>query len=346
MMEQKQYNPAIDILRFISILAVVLIHTTTRTLEANHLDITKVPWTLFLNQISRFAVPLFFMISGFVLELNYSANISYFVYLKKRFGRILIPYVFWSFIYYFFVYTKHNINFLTTLGLGSASYQLYFIPSLLVLYIAFPLFHIFYKILTDKWVLLLLGVIQVYILYQDYYIHSLPFFYPVTIAMLNFYIFLLGALASHHQNIILVFIKKWKIMLLAITFLLAGYVFMEGQSGYLKTSNYLKFYSQWRPSVLLYTAVLGSILYYLFNKALPHLNLIKTVARLSFFVFFIHVIVLEFIWYKFGVHFFQADPQIIRQVWFDPIFFLSVAGVSFIIAYVVHKIPYLSKITS
>src|SRR5258708_3540298 len=113
--KQKQYNPAIDLLRISAIIGVIFIHTTTKTLEASNYDLVKIPWTLFLNQIFRFAVPLFFMISGFVLELNYPFHVNYFTYLKKRCVRILMPYIFWSAIYYFFVYKQHTTNFFQTL---------------------------------------------------------------------------------------------------------------------------------------------------------------------------------------------------------------------------------------
>src|SRR5581483_7891153 len=111
MQQQKQHIPTIDVLRIISILAVIIIHTTTRTLEINGADIIRVQWTLFLNQIFRFAVPLFFMISGFVLEVSYPFHASYFTYIKKRINRIFVPYLFWSAIYYFFVYKEHTENF-------------------------------------------------------------------------------------------------------------------------------------------------------------------------------------------------------------------------------------------
>ena len=69
-------------MRAIAILAVILIHTTTRTLEATHYNLTSYPWTLLLNQVSRFAVPLFFLISGFVLELSSVNDINYLEFLK------------------------------------------------------------------------------------------------------------------------------------------------------------------------------------------------------------------------------------------------------------------------
>lgn len=344
-MEQKQYNPAIDILRFISILAVILIHTTTRTLEINNLNVTEVPFTLFLNQVSRFAVPLFFMISGFVLELNYSENASYFFYLKKRLNRIFFPYVFWSGVYYYFVYTKHNDSFLHALTTGSSSWQLYFIPSLLILYVIFPLIHKFFKLLTNKWAIAILGTLQVIILYQDYYLHSIHFFYPISIAAFNFFVFLLGAFASHHQDKLIEPIRKWRVFLALATAAFGGYVFFEGYTLYLKTHNYLTFYSQWRPSVLIYTILIGWSLYYFFSRKDASYDFLKKLSKLSFFVFFIHIIILELIWYKVGIYIFQSNPGIFKQLWYDPLFFLSVSVISFGVAYIIHKIPYLSKFT-
>jgi len=154
--KQKLYNPIIDILRTISIFAVILVHTTTRTLEASSFALLKIPWTLFLNQIARFAVPLFFMIPGFVLELNYHLHENYLTYLKKRFSRIFIPYLFWSLIYYLFVYYKgRDPNFISALLRGDASYQLYFIPALLIFYLLFPLIHNFCTYILNKWLLII-----------------------------------------------------------------------------------------------------------------------------------------------------------------------------------------------
>lgn len=334
---QPKHNYAIDTMRFISILAVLLIHTSTREIEAMRLNVAQVPFALFLNQIGRFAVPLFFMISGFVLELNHSNNKNYFIYIKKRIGKLFIPYLFWSALYYYLVYTRHTIDFAQTLLYGAASYQLYFIPSIIILYAAFPLIHKYLGILTNKYVLLFLGALEIYLLYQDYNAHSLNIFYPLNIAILNYYVFLLGAFAAKYQQSILNLSKKIKFLLFPAVAVSAYYVFNQGFSLYTKTHNYVFFYSSWRPSVLIYTILLGAALFfilkdfnnYIFNK----------LSRLSFFVFFVHVIVLEFLWYKIGINLYRG------QIWFDFMFFLAVAAVSFLIAYIAHKIPYLSRLT-
>ena len=344
--KQKLYNPVIDILRTISIFAVILVHTTTRTLEVTKYNLLKTPWTLFLNQAARFAVPLFFMISGFVLELNYHLHESYLTYLKKRFSRIFVPYVFWSVIYYFFIYYKgRDPNFLSSLIFGDASYQLYFIPSLLIFYLLFPLFHKYFRIIGNKWIMITLGLFQLFFLFFDYNIRPLPFYYPLNIALLNYFVFILGISLAQNQQRFLNFIKKWRIILLIGTLTFAFLVFFEGLTGYLATHNYGVFYSSWRPSILVYTLFFAGFMYWLFDRKLKFIPLIKTLSKLSFFVFFTHIIVLEALWYGFAKNVFETHKAIAQALWYDPLYFLAVTIISFFVAFIVHKIPYLSKLT-
>lgn len=345
--KRKLYNPVVDILRIISILAVIVIHATTRTIETSSNALTKIPWTLFLNQIARFAVPLFFMISGFVLELNYHLHENYLTYLKKRFSRIIIPYIFWSAIYYYFVYNNnHGADFISSLLKGDASYQLYFIPALLIFYLLFPLIHNFCDFLLNKWILLLFGLIQLSLLFYDYNIHPLQIYPPIGTALLNFYVFFLGIVLARNQERFKSFIKKWKLLLLLGSMAFAVIIFYEGLGGYLKTQNYLTFYSSWRPSVLIYTIVLSGFLYWAFDRKLKFVNLIKKLSRLSFFVFFIHVIILETVWSLIGLKLLQmTNGSIIYNLWFDPLYFLTITIISFGIAFIAHKIPYLNRLT-
>lgn len=343
---QKVYNQTIDILRILSILAVICIHTTTRTLEASAYDLHNFPLTFLLNQSSRFAVSLFFMISGFVLELTYPFHANYIAYLKKRLSKIFVPYIFWSFIYFFFVYTQHTENFLTAILSGNASYQLYFIPTLLFFYTLFPFLHRYFAFISQRFSMIILGVVQIGLLYYDYFIHPLPFFYPLSVAFLNFYVFILGSIASHHEEKLMTIFGKWKIIFIAMTVICIGYVFFEGYNGYLKTHNYLAFYSQWRPSILVYTILLAGVLYYFTNKYVKYASFIKVLARLSFMVFFIHVIALEIIWYMLGKALFLAiHTSPLYRIWFDPFFFILTVILSFLFAFLIQKIPFIHKIS-
>lgn len=322
----KQYNPAIDVLRIVAILAVILIHTSSRFLDVAHFDLRNNFWVFVINQSVRFAVPLFFMISGFVLELSYSAHQNFWIYIKKRFSKILVPYLFWSVIYYLFIYTHHDNNFWRVLLSGSASYQLYFIPALLVFYFLFPIVR---KLLSNKYLLIILGFLQIYLLYIDYNNFGINIYFPVRIAILNFYVFILGIQAFHFQSQINKMLSRWWPVAILAAFVSSIWVTWEGFTRYYLTYNFEAFYSQWRPSIFAYTVSIASLGYYLFSKIKFPEGLVKKLAALSFFVFFIHTWILEILW-KNNLHIGL---------------FASVTIISFTIAFVAHKIPYLNKIT-
>jgi probable poly-beta-1,6-N-acetyl-D-glucosamine export protein len=343
---EKPYIKAIDNLRTISILAVILIHTTTRTIETTHNDLINFPVSLFLNQIARFAVPLFILISGFVLELSYNYHLSFWSYLKKRISRILLPYLIWSLIYYYFVYTQNHDNLIWVLATGNASYQLYFIPALAIFYAVFPVLHKLYKVISNKFIYASLGILQLWLLYQDYFIKEYKFPDPLRITILSFFFFITGMVVSRNKDKIIEFVNKWKYYLATFALGLGFYVFREGQVDFLNTTNYLSFYSQWRPSILFYTLAIFLILFYAFDKSHLQFKLSERFAKLSYLVFFIHVIVLELVWKVFGYKLFNIiGGDVFGKSIFDPIFFATVAAISFGIAYLIHKIPNLSKLT-
>lgn len=336
---------AVDALRVLAILAVVAIHTSTRTIEAVNGNIDALPFSFLVNQISRFAVPLFFLISGYVLELSYPNHQNYFVYLKKRFNRIFLPYLVWSALYYVVIYPIHGVNFIEALIGGSASYQLYFIPTLLIFYILFPLLHELYAVLSKKFILIILMVLQLFLLSHDYYVHPLPLFYPVDIALLNYIFFVVGMVASHNQNILFNWVNKYFMALLILLFTCAYIVTNEARTLYIATQNYLDYYSSWRPSILVYTFVFAAVFYAIFENYKKFYRLAQTLSKLSFFVFFVHVAVLELFWKIAGKQLFENLQTSAEKTVYLLLFFGVVTGVSYGIAYLVHKIPHISKIT-
>jgi len=331
----EKYNYSIDLLRILSILSVVIIHIATKSLELTKYDLVHHPLIMFFNQAPRFAVPLFFLISAFVLELNYPQNFNYFTYLKKRFSRLFLPYLFWSAIYYFIIFPNNSHSFLINLLSGDSSYQLYFIPSLFIFYLFFPLIHRQINFLKNKISIIIFGIIQLLILSFDYYFHPLPLPHPISVFLLNFDIFILGILASHYQNNILYFVKKHHKLFYFTVVALSLFITWQGRSIYLRTNNYLSFYSQWRPTVFIYTLIVASLLMFLFNKLKINTNIVKKIASYSFFVYFVHIVFIEIIYRYLPLSLF-ATPIL-------P--FLMVIIASYLLAFIFSKIPYLSKIT-
>lgn len=343
---EKKHSISIDILRILAILAVIMIHTTSQTLQGFQFNIQKIPWTLFLDQVTRFAVPLFFFISGFVLELSYRGSFTYSRYIKRRASRILVPYIFWSFVYSIIIFKNPlSWSFLITLILGNAEYHLYFIPTLIIFYILFPLIHKNYQFFSQKKVIIPILLVEMMLLGYDYYLNAFQIHTILRVAILNFGIFLLGIIAHHHQEKLLTIINKWKHLTATILGILIAAVYYESKIYFLtrKSSNAL--FSQYRPLIYIYTLVLAGFLFWLFTKIPAPQKLILNLSKLSFFVFFIHIWFLDLYYQYISRQLLATHNPITNQLWYDPFVFILVAGLSFGTAYLVHKIPYVSKVT-
>jgi uncharacterized membrane protein len=76
-----------------------------------------------------------------------------------------------------------------------------------------------------------------------------------------------------------------------------------------------------------------------------NIKLIKQISHLSFFVFFIHVLVLELFWRYIGKLLFAHIKGSFLMFLFTLVIFIIIALVSFLLAYLIHKIPKVSAIT-
>ena len=90
----------VDVLRVIAAFAVVVIHVCDRFFSET--DLTGLDWNVmnFYDSLSRFAVPVFVMISG-ALFLNPDRELSIKKLYSKNILRIVTAFVFWSAIYAF-----------------------------------------------------------------------------------------------------------------------------------------------------------------------------------------------------------------------------------------------------
>lgn len=315
------------------------------------LQVELAPFSLFLNQISRFAVPLFFIISGFVLELNNKSGLSYTDFFKKRASKIIAPFLLWSVVYFaiansFDITRIASMKFFWTIVAGTASYHLYFIPTLILFYLSFPFLHLHISLLKKPAVLVTLVVVQAAILYRDYYIETLKINYDLRIALLSFLMFILGMVASHNVERIYSFLKRYIFPISVLTIVVALFIFFHVYDMTRKLSTSRFIYNQHGPLNYIYTSLLAGLLYYVLEKTQFLKKWFIKLSRLSFFVFFVHVLILDIMWDQIVLPLAESNGRhILTTVWFDLIVFTAVSAISFGIAYIIHKIPYASKIT-
>jgi surface polysaccharide O-acyltransferase-like enzyme len=205
-----------DYIRAVSALSIIMIHVSgVYTVSSRG--------AFAVNQLVRFAVPVFILISGLLLSLSgykYAGIAEYIRFIKKRLRKIFIPYVLWSIIYILFnrrndlVPIWHNPgSFLADTGkkllLGTGHVHLYFIIIILQLYLLYPALYCLMKynkklVLACSFVLTL--VFQTGIYLQAMKIITFPapilpnyMFFPTWIFFFVFGMYFAGNLDAHRD---------------------------------------------------------------------------------------------------------------------------------------------------
>lgn len=137
-----QHQGWVDVVRVLGAFLVVLAHTG---MWGNQ---TKWAFPLFYA-VSRNGVPIFFMVSGFLLL---SKQEDLFSFLKKRARRIFIPFLFWSLVYDLYAHQEILTNPITLevvarivlrIARGPRAGHLWFFYTLIGLYLFTPILRLF-----------------------------------------------------------------------------------------------------------------------------------------------------------------------------------------------------------
>ncbi|ELX9578560.1 acyltransferase family protein [Escherichia coli] len=134
-------NENLEVMRIISILGVILIHMSMGY-YSNFNIINSSDWIIagFVTSISKFSVPLFFIISSY---LFFSKDGNEFGRSVKSIKRVTIALVAWSFIHWFIPFTDaSNLSFkklIFTIFVGQPSFHLWFLYSYILLCLSLPI---------------------------------------------------------------------------------------------------------------------------------------------------------------------------------------------------------------
>ena len=148
------YNVSADLIRILAAFYVIYSHSTDRFVLYTVLK-TSSAWHIiyYMNTLSRVAVPLFVVLSGYlILNNNKITNVKEFY--NRRFIRIFYPFIIWLIIYYgWTVYwdgTKLTLSFIGQTLWGANIWHLYFLIIILELYLLTPLLQRFNEKKTRK----------------------------------------------------------------------------------------------------------------------------------------------------------------------------------------------------
>ncbi len=145
-----------DLFRLAAMMMVCAIHATALSESrfiATHDYLSADALAVMLNQLGRFCVPLFILLSGFGLTLSHakkhgdSRSLAWLpTFARERFLRIGLPYLAWTVLFMFVLgrwHAQQPLASLTQLGRdllhGTGDYHLYFFPIIIQCYVLFPL---------------------------------------------------------------------------------------------------------------------------------------------------------------------------------------------------------------
>ncbi|WML24850.1 acyltransferase family protein [Neobacillus sp. OS1-33] len=334
----------LDWLRVYAIIAVVMIHVSAGVVLIN---LHKHNPSFFLagnlyETIARYAVPIFFMISG-ALMLGKRGEISLRGFLLKRTSKILVPLICWSIFYYLYKVSKGTFDFSVPqffryLLTDQINYHLWFMYAILGLYLITPLLVILIKNakrVEIEYFLLLWGIGTVISAFVRYYF---GFTYKLELNHVagNIGFFVLGYYLDHYD-----FTKKFKrtvnitgLIGVVVTFFLT-YWYTQNNNGQLVTY----WYSNFAPNVVFVSmAIFLGMKSLNIKKALP--PVLNLLSIYSFGIYLVHALVIYFL-KDYSLY---LDSNRIHPMITVPINIFIILSISTLMVYIIKKLPFLNKL--
>ncbi|WOV84916.1 acyltransferase family protein [Sporosarcina jeotgali] len=330
----------LDWLRILAALAVVTIHVSAGVVTDNAQDYES-PWMAgnFYEAISRWAVPMFVMISG-ALMLSSTREITIVSFLKKKLAKILIPLIAWSIIYYANEVRKGEIpfsiqDFIKRLATDDIMYHLWFLYMIAGLYIITPLLKILIQHAKRKdieYFLILWLFASVFSKWLEYFI---GYSFKIELFFVTHYI---GYYVLGYYLFTFDFHAKWKNIMYIGGFIGFITTFFMTYHESLKLDEPLEqfWYDEHSPNVLLMVIAL----FMLFkstkigNAKLPWVGTV--ISHASFGIYLIHVLVMQTLYQQFEFVWINLHPII-----GIPYKVLLVVTISTLLVFIIKKIPVL-----
>ncbi|WP_010246283.1 acyltransferase [Acetivibrio cellulolyticus] len=284
-----------DFIRVFAALSVIAIHITSVYVYQNK-------YALFINQFSRYSVPLFILLSGLLLYLSHKGKeLKIMNFYQKRLNKVFIPFVFWTLFYLLLSNfnaiktgqaTIQSFLILFTKGLiyGNGHAHLYFITIIVQLYLLYPALNY----MINKWERLTLCIsLLITSIYQTGIYLSmlgkikLPWsplpYYEFVPTWLFFFIF--GMFVAKNISKFTDFISNKTVLL--------GVMWISSLILLLVDCKLTNIFESVRPSVLLYCILTFFFIYSILTNIKIHSAKIHTLigwlSSQSFLIYFSHL---------------------------------------------------------
>ena len=323
----------LDILRVVSIAAVVMIHVVAPYEMTNTFKIDQFQsWiVIMLNDSLFWCVPVLFMVSGALLLSNRDESMQTFY--KKRMNKVLLPTLFWSSLYLAYLYIYKDFSLFNVVGAllkGKPFYHMWFMFAIIGLYIFTPFFRILLDNLDDKqtkWLLVLLFVFSIGHNYLAHYLDNTGTIFSSFLTYLGY--FILGDWLYRQKS---KFVKHSRLALISFVFgvVLTVIIYIVLKYEMRIDLPLLAYYSPFiaLQSVTLYVFLLSR------KPVIPTPGILVQLSWFSFGVYLIHPL------YIILIQPFMVMDKLIML----PLFYVFVLGSSYTSVYLLSRIKYTKAI--
>jgi len=332
----------IDLIRVVAVFQVVLVHLSYVIFFKE--DLLSPNWVAanFYDSFSRMGVPLFFMVSGYLL-LGRSEPV--FDFFRKRFVKVGIPTLFWTVAYLVWsveAYRNGTMNpigialsILKTMYLGDVEIHLWFLYILIGIYLVVPILRVFVSAASRRDLTYFVGIWFLATPLFELAQRMLGFPTALTIPVVTGYVgyFMLGYLLAD-----VTLTRRGRtlsalgcIVAIAVTFF--GTNMLSARAGPIDAY----FYSYFSPPTAL-ASICGFLLLKDLGGNLGKAGkIISAISATSFGIFLIHIFVIELL--RNGDLGFRLYSWMAPSVYMIPLTGLAVFFLSFVIVFVLRKIP-------
>ncbi len=331
----------LDFLRSFAIIMVLVLHSISSFIS-NPQIYGQPSWYIYLvlNAFTRTGVPLFLMISGYLL-LSSDKSRSLRAFYKKSLFRIVIPLLFWNVVYYLYqcgmgVHEAFNFKELyEAIFETGTEYHLWYLYTLAGIYLTVP----FLKIIVDNCSVKKLSVLMLIMLLFTTirpFINSLtPLYFELLDTLFNGYLgcffmgYVFGKCRVHKRNVI------WYILFGVACLILSCYYNNKSSS-----SESIKLVFNYGYSFVHYGLAVSifTVSRFIFENRTFLSGIVEFVSKHSFGVYLIHVMVNDLIFRYIMI---DAAP-ILSSVY---IFVISFS-VSLLVSFILGKIKFIRAVVS
>lgn len=343
-----------DQLRVLAIIGIVCCHVCCDFIIINPDIMThfKTFYMISFFTLGRFiGIPIFVMLSGALL-INKNYSLGDFV--KKRFNRVFVPYIFWAIIFILFTLFIYKVEFSFKLifsiifgSHGTIGVILWFIWMILVVYIAIFIINKileFGKSKSESFEKRFINILFILSILSYIYINLGSV--SLSEGLDNYIAFIPYAVMGYWLTHFDFKIKSNYILLLTLIISIGGYLYFTYDV--VMTSISLNNFTA--GSYFQFIVMIITFCIVLFFRFLPNNNLssnkcisklILLISKYSFGIYFSHYLILKLLQhvYLMPIKYYN------HPIFWTPILLISVFVSSFVLIHIMSKIPFINKVS-